>query len=76
MLTAYNIISDAPRLQLRRAGQTYDRVTVVGFDEVRDMALLKFETSVGPFVPLSPRPAVVGDQVFSIGYGQRLVPTV
>jgi len=42
VMTAYHLIKDQPAVQVRlKNGETYDRVVILGFDERRDMAVLR-----------------------------------
>ncbi len=79
VLTAYHVISQAQRLSAVGPNRTRYALSVVGFDSVADLALLKISTSKSlPFVPLTKRTPRVGENVLAIGNsrGDFLQPRV
>jgi len=79
VLTAYHVISQAQRLSAVGPNRTRYALSVVGFDSVADLALLKISTSKTlPFVSLTKRTPRVGENVLAIGNsrGDFLQPRV
>ena len=79
VLTAYHVISRAERLSAVGPNRTRYSLSVVGFDSIADLALLKINTTKSlPFVPLTKRRPRVGENVLAIGNsrGDFLQPRV
>ncbi|GGJ87619.1 S1C family serine protease [Deinococcus aquiradiocola] len=67
VLTAYHVVFGADRLQAVTLDRKRYPVTVVGFDEPHDLALLKIDVKGAPFVPLAPQAPRVGQLALAIG---------
>ncbi len=67
MLTAYHVVFGAKRLEAVTLDKKRYPITVVGFDEPRDLALLKINVSGAKFVPLAERAPQVGQGALAIG---------
>ncbi len=67
-LTAYHVVFGAPKLSARLLnGERYD-LTVIGYDDSNDVALVKVNVKGKvPFVPLAQQGPKVGDAALAIG---------
>jgi hypothetical protein len=68
ILTAYHSIKDAKEVQVRlRGGDVFDRVTLIGVDERRDVAALKIAASRLPALAIgSAQEVKVGDPAYAV----------
>lgn len=54
LLTAYHLVKDAKTVQVRlKSGDVFDRVSLLGVDERRDIAALKIQAADMPVLPVS-----------------------
>jgi serine protease Do len=67
VLTAYHVVFGATRLEAVTFDKKRFPITVVGFDEPHDLALLKINISGAAFVPLAPQAPKVGQAALAIG---------
>ena len=67
VLTAYHVVFGASRLEAVTFDKKRFPITVVGFDEPHDLALLKINISGASFVPLAPQTPKVGQAALAIG---------
>ncbi|WP_407569965.1 S1C family serine protease [Deinococcus altitudinis] len=67
ILTAYHVVFGASRLEAVTLDKRHYPVTVVGFDEPHDLALLKINIAGAPFVPLALVAPRVGQAALAIG---------
>jgi hypothetical protein len=69
LITNYHVIDHAQRLRVRRTdGTAEDVVLIFTADKKNDLALLKFETTGVPYLPLAcDRKPEIGATVFTIG---------
>ena len=67
VLTAYHVVFGAARLEAVTLDKKRYPITVVGFDEPHDLALLKINISGAAFVPLAPQAPKVGQAALAIG---------
>ncbi|MFC4456315.1 S1C family serine protease [Deinococcus sonorensis] len=76
VLTAYHVVYDSKLLVAVTLDKKRYPVTVVGFDEAHDLALLKINIQNAPFVPLAAQPPKVGQPALAIGNagGNFLLP--
>ncbi|WP_425146601.1 S1C family serine protease [Deinococcus sp.] len=76
VLTAYHVVYGATRLEAVTLDKKRYPLTVVGFDDQHDLALLKINISGAPFVPLSAQMPRIGQAALAIGNsgGQFLKP--
>ena len=69
-LTAYHVIFQAQALSARTLDRKLHRVTVVGYDDQYDLALLKIDVPRGtPFLPLAKAKPAIGDPALAVGNG-------
>ncbi|WP_424951066.1 S1C family serine protease [Deinococcus sp.] len=66
-LTAYHVVFGATRLEAVTLNKKRYQVSVVGFDEQHDLALLKINISGAAFVPLAAQAPRVGQAALAIG---------
>ena len=78
VLTAYHVLFDSSRLEAVTLDKKRYPLTVVGFDETHDLALLKINIAGAPFVPLTPMLPRIGQTALAIGNsgGKFLQPKV
>lgn len=78
VLTAYHVVFNSSRLEAVTLDKKRYPLTVVGFDETQDLALLKINIAGAPFVPLTPGVPRVGQTALAIGNsgGKFLQPKV
>jgi serine protease Do len=67
ILTAYHVVYGATRLVAVGADKKQYPLSVVGFDDQHDLALLKINVSGAAFVPLSAQPPRIGQAALAIG---------
>jgi serine protease Do len=71
-LTAYHVIFGARKLEAVGSDKTRYPVSVIGYDDGHDVALLKINVPSGRFLsalPLAPQPPKVGQSALAIGNG-------
>lgn len=69
-LTAYHVVEGASKLSAQTADRKRYAVTVVGYDDQYDLALLRVAVPKGtPFVPVAGSRPGVGDAVLAVGNG-------
>lgn len=69
-LTAYHVIYQAPKLSARTSDGKRYAVTVVGYDDQHDLAVIRVGVPKGtPFLPLAKSGPKVGDAALAIGNG-------
>ena len=78
VLTAYHVLFNSSRLEAVTLDKKRYPMTVVGFDETHDLALLKINIAGAPFVPLIPGVPKIGQTALAIGNsgGKFLQPKV
>ncbi|GGR01696.1 S1C family serine protease [Deinococcus ruber] len=67
VLTAYHVVYGSTRLEAVTLDKKRYPLTVVGFDDQHDLALLKINIAGAPFVPISSQPPRVGQAALAIG---------
>ena len=69
-LTAYHVVFQAPALSARTSNGKRYPVTVVGYDDQHDLAVVRVGVPQGtPFLPLAKTTPKVGDAALAIGNG-------
>ena len=78
VLTAYHVLFDSSRLEAVTLDKKRYPMTVVGFDETHDLALLKINIVGAPFIPITPTVPKIGQTALAIGNsgGKFLQPKV
>ena len=67
LLTAYHVVYGATRLEAVTLDKKHYKISVVGFDEPHDLALLKINISGATFVPLAAQTPKIGQAALAIG---------
>jgi len=67
VLTAYHVVFGSTRLVAVTLDKKRYPITVVGFDEPHDLALLKINVAGANFVPLAPQTPKIGQSALAIG---------
>ncbi len=67
LLTAYHVVYGATRLEAVTLDKKHYKISVVGFDEPHDLALLKINISGAAFVPLAAQTPKIGQAALAIG---------
>ena len=67
VLTAYHVVYGSTRLEAVTVDKKRYPLTVVGFDDQHDLALLKINVSGAAFVPISSQPPRIGQAALAIG---------
>ena len=67
LLTAYHVVYGSARLEAVTLDKKHYKISVVGFDEPHDLALLKINISGAAFVPLAAQTPRIGQAALAIG---------
>lgn len=78
-VTAYHVVKDAERIEaLLHDGSTAEAVQVTGFDEAKDVAVLKLPPAASAygFLPVRETPVKHGETIYAIGYPLKNTPLI